>query len=124
MRIITATLAALLCCAAPAAADTAYDQLKKGASGADIFDGGARAGAPAASLKGGTTVQAAVPAAEVKDKAEKKATAGKVKKAAPYVYITVVSLLIGLAIFGFSAPALAFAAAASLAGIFIFQLFR
>lgn len=124
MRITHAILAALLCCAAPAAADTAYDQLKKGASGADIFDGGGRTGASVASLKGGTTVQTAVPAAEVKDKAEKKAAAGKVKKIAPYVYITVVSLLVGLAIFGFAAPALAFTAAASLAGIFIFQFLR
>lgn len=124
---ITLLPALLLAFAGALCAETAYDQLSKGAKGDNIFDGQGKAPAAAAmpaAAKAAVQAPATVTPAEVQDKAQKKKTESFVKKAAPYAYIGVVSLFMGWALLGFTAPALLFAGTAAFLAIGAMKLVR
>ena len=111
-------MSAVLGCSGVLYADSAYDQLKKGASGGDIFDGQpAQGAAQLPALKARVQPPAPVTAAEVQQKAQKQKTESFLKKAAPYAYIGGVALFMGWAVLGFTAPALLFAGTAAFLAI-------
>lgn len=119
MRTIILILSVMVGCSGALFADTAYDQLKKGAAGGDIFDGQrAKGAADLPALKARVQPpQANVTAAEVQQKAQQQKTESFLKKAAPYAYIGGVALFMGWALLGFTAPALLFAGTAAFLAI-------